>query len=268
VPAMGKAETTLRIEGGVDALVVGRGGREGDEVRHEARQSMCEVNGVVAAFHADVDVLAEHGEGLGQVAVAVLQEMKALVRRDALFAPFLERVRAAAGHVDVQAHGGRHDGVAQRLQFLDQGVGLGVDRRIQFDHALGDFELDLFLQGGRLDAGQQVERIGGEVVVAPVQELQFQLHAHGEGFRFAEGQDAHGVSSLFRCLYVTGLARLEQGELGGDRADDFEHQQAADDQRHEVDRGVRVDSRRARAKLVPPMATARAATTMITGSTR
>src|SRR3569623_204098 len=78
---------------------------------------------------------------------------------------------------------------------------------IQLDHALRDFQLDLLLQGARLDPLQQIERIGGQVVIAAVQELQFELDAHGKRRRRRKRQNSqlcllsgfHFLNSLMRA---------------------------------------------------------------------
>ena len=72
MPASGKAFTTFSRE---ESNCVSapprerRRGRQRDEVRHVARERVGEPHRLVAVAHADVDVLPEHRELLGEVAV-------------------------------------------------------------------------------------------------------------------------------------------------------------------------------------------------------
>ena len=70
-----------------------------------------------ARLAADVHVLAEHGELLGKVAVepATCSEARPVV--DLPVVPALERMRAAAGHLDIETVGADHQRVAHRQQF-------------------------------------------------------------------------------------------------------------------------------------------------------
>jgi len=80
----------------IDALLKRRGSGQGDEVRHIVGQRVQQIDGVVAARAADVDVLTEHGELLGQIAIQFGNFFVARVIDDAPVVPMLERMRAAA----------------------------------------------------------------------------------------------------------------------------------------------------------------------------
>jgi len=141
---------------------------------------MRQIQRIVAIRHANVDVLTKHREGLGQIAVFFMQMEEALARRNALFVPMLERMRATTGDIDIEMLGTAIQRRAQALQFFDQFIHAGMNAGIEFDHALRHFQLDLLLQITRRNPGQQVHGIAGQVVVAPVDQLQFQLDPHGE----------------------------------------------------------------------------------------
>src|SRR5260221_1261740 len=110
---------------------------------------MGEVARVLAVLDADVDVLPEHRELFGEVAVESRDALEALRRKDAPLGPAMERMRAAAGNGDVELFGGDHDRIAHAYELGEQLAVAPVHRGIDLDHALGDlglhfaFELDL-----------------------------------------------------------------------------------------------------------------------------
>ena len=65
-------------------------------MRNVARHHVQQVDRVVAAFDPNVDVLAEDGELLGEVAVEGRDALETLGREDAPLRPLVERMRAAA----------------------------------------------------------------------------------------------------------------------------------------------------------------------------
>src|SRR5574343_1748994 len=78
---------------------------------------------VVGRSTADVHMLAENSELLGEIAVAVINAVKALAGADTAFRPVMEGVRAAAGKADVVV-------AAMALQHIDQAsqvAGEGAD---------------------------------------------------------------------------------------------------------------------------------------------
>jgi len=147
---------------------------------------------VVAAGAADVHVLAEHGELLGQVAVQRRQFLVARLGRDALLGPVLERMRAAARDADVQHAAGGDERVADLHQLGQQRAVVGLHARIYLDHALRD--LGRHVARKRL-ALQQVHQVGAgrrEVEIGQADELQFQFDAERQRCRVREGFKGHG----------------------------------------------------------------------------
>jgi Kef-type K+ transport system membrane component KefB len=144
---------------------------------------------VVTVGAADVDVLAEHRELLGEIAVQFGHVAEARRVVDAPLAPLLEGVGAAAAQRQVQAVAVVHQHVADGAQFGEQRVVAGVYHRRDLDHALRDLRLDVARMLLLLDAREQVGGAAHEIVVAVVEDLQFQFHPHGEGFGPGEFDD-------------------------------------------------------------------------------
>src|SRR5258708_39013691 len=149
---------------------------------------MSQVDGVLAARHADVDVLPEHGELLGEVAVERGDPLEALRREDAPLRPAVERMRAAAGDRDVEPLGGDHDGVAHAHELGQELAVASVHRGIDLDHALGDLGLHLAVEVHLLEAREQIGRAPHEVEVVRIEHHQLELDAEGERFRRREFQ--------------------------------------------------------------------------------
>ena len=124
-----------------------------------------------------MDVLAENGELLGQVAIALVQAVKAVAGADAPLRPMVEGVGAAAADADVVARAVAVQRIAQAGQVggnaIDAGLRLGAD----LDHALGDFQLDFTEAPVVVHAAEQVGGAAGQVVIAPRDELEFELDA-------------------------------------------------------------------------------------------
>ena len=116
----GNRVQSRRIEGGIHALVKRRGCRQRNEMRHVARHSMQQEHGIVAMRAADVDVLAEHGELLGEVAVQIGQVLEARPVVDLALAPVLEGMGTAAGDQDVEPLCGAAQHTADLQQFGQQ----------------------------------------------------------------------------------------------------------------------------------------------------
>ena len=127
-----------------------------------------------------MDVLAEHGELLGEIAVALVNVIEAVAGTDASFRPMVERVRAAATDPDVVALAMLAQGVAQAAEVsgnaVDGRLRLGAD----FDHAFGDFQLDLAETFVVIEAAEQVGGASRQVEVALRNELQFELDTQGK----------------------------------------------------------------------------------------
>src|SRR5882672_9898191 len=147
---------------------------------------MQQVNGIVARAHADMDVLAENGELLGEVAVHLMQMEEALLRENALLAPVLERMRSPAGDGQVQPLCAADHHIANRSQLGKHGEVVRMHPGADLDHAFGDFRLDLAGMLFLFDQCQQVRRATNEVPVVRTQDHQFQFDAHRERRRPVE----------------------------------------------------------------------------------
>jgi hypothetical protein len=115
-PLSGKAETALSRadwKEAVDAIDKGGGGGERDEGRHINAERLGQPDGVVGRGAADMDVLAENGELLGEITIALVKVVEAVAGTDAPFRPMMERVRAATADADVVALAMLAQGVAQ-----------------------------------------------------------------------------------------------------------------------------------------------------------
>src|SRR5450830_53030 len=191
-PRQGKSAhhvAARRIKPGVGPLIKRRRRRQGDEMRHEARKRMRQIQRIVTIGHADMNMLAEHGEGLGQIAVFFVQIKKSLTWRDPLFVPMLERMCSTAGDINIEMLGATIERSTQAFQFFNQVIDTSMNTGVQLNHALRHFQLDLLLQIAWRNPGQQINGIAGEVVIAPVDQLQFQLDAHGKWGRGGKWQN-------------------------------------------------------------------------------
>ena len=120
---------------------------------------------------ADMDMLAENGELLAQVAVEVVQVAEAGAVGNALLAPVLEGMGAAAADADVEPAGPSRP--SRRAVSCSQGLAVGgTDAGGDFDHAGRDFRLDVASEAPlRIYAADQDS--GDEVVVVGADQLQF-----------------------------------------------------------------------------------------------
>ncbi len=183
-----------RVEAGVLALHIGRAGRQRDEVRHVAAQGVQQPQRLVAVGAADVHMLAEHRELLGQVAVELVDVMEALAREDLLATPVLEGVGPAAGDRDVEPAAGARELLAHVAQLGAQRVVAALDRAADLDHAARDLGLDVPGAGVPGGLAQQVLGLRGEVVVVRAQQLQLELDAQAQRLRRGEGLQRHRLS--------------------------------------------------------------------------
>src|SRR5207249_4331619 len=94
--------------------------------------------------------------------------------------PDLERMRSAAANTDIEQLRGPTNGVTQRAQVGEQPRVCALHRAGDFDHALGDLELDVEFRMPFLDQRQKVGCGACEVAVTPVDKLQLQLYAERE----------------------------------------------------------------------------------------
>jgi len=140
---------------------------------------------------ADMDVLAEHGELLGQIAVQLGDVLVARRVRDGAFGPHLERVRAAAADAKVQAARRVDHQVAHHGQFFQRLGVVAADARTDLDHRRTDLRLDIAGVLRALQRAQQVWRERRQVIVMAIDELQFQLHAKGQCVGMLERFERH-----------------------------------------------------------------------------
>ena len=110
-----------RLETGVEALHERRRGGQGDKVRYVATEGVQQPQRLVRAGASDMDMLAENGELLGQVAIELRKVVEARGIEDGLLSPVLKWVSAAPGEQDAEAVRLMHQGVANTAQ-LAQGI--------------------------------------------------------------------------------------------------------------------------------------------------
>ena len=125
-PAERKGEDRVearRLEPGFKPLHEGRGRRQGDQVRNVATERVQQPECLVRAGTADMHMLAENGELLGQIPVKLRDVMETRRVEDGLLPPVLERMRPTAGEQDTEAIGLMRQHVADIAQ-LRQGVGM------------------------------------------------------------------------------------------------------------------------------------------------
>ncbi len=143
-------------------------------------QRVGEPHGLVAGLAADMDMLAEDGELLGQITIALGQFVEALAGADSALRPLVEGMGAAAADRDVVVAAMGHQNVTQHAQVgLDAGdvlPRLGT----HLDHALGNLELHVAVLAAIAQPGEQVAGGAGQIEVPVGDELEFQLHPEGQ----------------------------------------------------------------------------------------
>ena len=194
----GNGVEARRLEEGVDAVDEGRRGGERDEDRHVGAERLRQPDRIVGGLAADVDVLAEDGELLGQIAVALIDRVEAVARADAPLRPGVEGVRAAAADRDVVTRALVDEDLAQTFEVGRDVVDGGARLRADLDHALGDLQLDVAERAVVLQVAEQVGGAARQVVVALRQELQFQFDAQRQRIAFREFHRcfAHAIPPL------------------------------------------------------------------------
>ncbi|EXI63871.1 MAG: hypothetical protein AW07_04804 [Candidatus Accumulibacter sp. SK-11] len=177
---------TGRLEKGIDTVNEWRRRRESDEYRHVHAERLRQPDRIVGRSAADVDVLAEDSELLGEVAVALVQRVKALAAADAPFRPAVEGMRATATDGNVVARTMDPQDLAQAREIGGDSSCACPWQGADFDHALGNLQLDVAEASVVVEAGQQVSRATGQVKVAQGQQLQFQFDAQRQRFAVPE----------------------------------------------------------------------------------
>ncbi|MCY1364437.1 hypothetical protein D9M69_512380 [compost metagenome] len=152
-------------------------------MRHVAVERVQQEQRFVGRRAADVHMLAKHGELFGEIAVQARELFETRLGEDALLEPALERVRATARDLDVEPVARAHQGVADLAQLRQQRAVFGLDVGRDLDHALRHLGRDHPREGLAPQQLQQVVGAAGQVHVVGVDELQFQLHAHGQRLR-------------------------------------------------------------------------------------
>ena len=152
-------------------------------MRHEARQAVQQVNGVIPGPAADVHVLAEYRRLQNQIAKALQRDVIALVVAHLLTLPFLERMRPAAADLNVLLRRRAQDALLHhrelRRRLVDGLTHAGGD----FEHAFGDVVFDFTAFDVVFDGGDERGGVLAEIVPRRVNHLQFELDAKGERFR-------------------------------------------------------------------------------------
>ena len=140
---------------------------------------------------ANVDVLAEDGELLGQIAVQRRQLVKTRLVVNALLVPLLERVGATAHHGNVELVGAFDQRITNGSQLTQHFGGAAADAGGDFDHAarhLGHHA------AGQLVFAHQAQHVGGvrgQIVVIGVDQLQLQLYAQRQRLGVLKGFQRH-----------------------------------------------------------------------------
>src|SRR5271165_1762354 len=89
-------------------------------------------------------------------------------------------MRAASANPDVQEIGALADGIAQRPQVAEHTGVIALNTGRDFNHALGNLELDIELRMATLSDLDQIRCGARQVAVAMVDQLQFQLDPKSE----------------------------------------------------------------------------------------
>ena len=147
---------------------------------------------LVARGAADVHVLAEDGELLGQVAVQRRHLLEARLGEDAAARDQCWNGWVPPPHTPtLRRVAGRHQRVADLAQLRQQAVVAGLHVGRHLDHAFGDLGHHV---AGKAAPRQQVQHVGAgvdQVEVAQADQLQFQLDADRQRFRGFEGFQRH-----------------------------------------------------------------------------
>src|SRR6202142_1696960 len=137
----------------------------------------------VAVRTADVHVLPEDGELLGKVAVEIRDVFHSWSLDDVTLGPRLKWVCTASANPDVEEFGAFTNGIAQRPQVAEHAGVVALNTRRDFNHALGNFELDIELRMAGARDCDQIRCGARQVAVAMVDQLQFQLDPQSQRLR-------------------------------------------------------------------------------------
>ena len=150
-----------------------------------------------AVVTADMHVLTEHRELLGQVAIQAGDVLEARSIVDLAVVPALERMRASACDLNVEPVGTDHQCIAHCQQFGAQRGKRRMHCRADLEHALGDLGLDV--AGKRLARHErdQVRRRARQIASSPVDQLELELHTHRQRLRLLEVEKTLAHRSSF-----------------------------------------------------------------------
>ena len=149
----------------------------------KVRQSVQQINGVIAAGTADVDMLPKYGGLLDEIPKVLQRTLIALVVAHLLALPFLKRMSAAAANFKVMVgrrledhllHGGKlHGGL----------IDVAADVGGHLQHAFGDIVFHLSGAHPIFHCGNQRRRVLAQVITRRIHHLHFQFNAEGIRFR-------------------------------------------------------------------------------------
>ena len=146
-------------------------------MRDEARQAVQQIDGIIAVATADVHVLTKHRRLQNQIPKQLQIVIVTLIVTHFLTLPLLERVRPAAGNLnmliacctqDRLLHGGKLRGCL---------VDVVTNSGGNFEHAFGDIVFDLTGFDVVFDGSNQRRRVLTEIVARRIDHLQFELNA-------------------------------------------------------------------------------------------
>ena len=183
------------------------GGRQRDEVRDVAAHAVQHQERRVGIGAANVYVLAKNGELLGQIAVQLRQLLKARLVVNAPLVPLLKRVCATADDGNVELVGAFDQRIANRRQLPQHLAGRMANVGRNLDHAVGHLRHHAADQRVFQHQAQHIFSVGRQVIVVRVDQLQFQLNAQRQWFRFGEGFKTHGCL-LCQCLGLSAAPRV------------------------------------------------------------
>ncbi|MND74714.1 hypothetical protein D3C80_663150 [compost metagenome] len=164
----------------IAALHIRRGGRQGNKMGNKARQAVQQIDGVIAVSTAYVHVLTKHRRLQNEITKQLQIVIVPLIVTHFLTLPLLERMRPAAGNLnmlfarcaqDRLLHGGK-----LRRCLVDVVTNPGGN----FEHAFGDIVFDLTGFDVVFDGSNQRRRVLAEIVARRVNHLQFEFNAQSE----------------------------------------------------------------------------------------
>src|SRR5690349_4448175 len=180
-----------------------RGRRQRNEMRDIAGEQVRHANRSIAAFAADMDMLAEYGELLREIPVQVVNVLVARRVEDALVMPLLERMRAAAGDPDVEPARLAYQRVANGFELGERAAVSALDRGADLDHRFRELGFDLAGVRDVFDQFEEIPARPGQIVVAGVQNLELELDAQRMRLRSGEVQGAHRTGQIKSVLAMT-----------------------------------------------------------------